>query len=71
MSLLATCRYPQHLSASASACREVMNEITNKVAFLVSRAQRGEAVDDDIIKASELAKEAKKIVSSMEVHVGE
>jgi hypothetical protein len=48
-----------------------MKEITNKVTFLVARAQRGEAIDDDIAKASELAKQAKKIIASMKVHVGE
>jgi hypothetical protein len=48
-----------------------MNEIVSKVAALSSRAQRGEAVDDDVAKAAQYAKEARKLVDSLGVHVGE
>lgn len=69
--LMTTCKFTRHLSPTAIACHHLMKEIVDRVAAVIMKAQTNEPSDDYILKVSDLAKEARKVVGSMEVHVGQ
>jgi hypothetical protein len=68
--LMLSCRHPQHLSATAERCRNLMNEVINKMVSEIRSATNGQVDQDDQTTFAALVTEARKIVEAMKVHVG-